>query len=365
MRLLFYVGEPRWTGSARAFVSAARGLLDRDHEVLVACCADSPVERHAHDAELDIVRIDPTSFFGSDAWGLRRVLHERGIQAVLVHTDREQLVVSTALRMSERAAVIRRVPAFLPVGIQRTGRLALRAAPAELLFTTDDEIRNDGVNPLALRHAVAPLGIDAESVDTVRPATRASFGVPESALLAVCVYDPSARLRLLAQLRTLSVLAPRHRELHLVVLGRGSQDDDLLLHAAALGVNRRAIFLGEREDALSVMRAADVGWVTATGDDAAWAFLDFMAMRIPVLAERGALPQHYVADQIAGVLIAPGDPSQTASSVASFLANEERRVAMGNAGRARVQREFPLDAMVEGFERAALAAIDREPRAVR
>lgn len=365
MRALFYVGESGWTGSARACVMAARGLAERDHEPFIACCADSAVERHAIEAEIEIVRIDPPSWFGTDAWGLRRVLHELSIDVIFVHGDRDQLVVSTAVRLAERGAVVRRVPAFSPVGSMRSGRLSLRTTPAGLIFNSEEERRAASVEAPGIPSVIAPLGIDAVASDAIRPATRASLGAPERALLAVCVYDPSARLRLLATLRTLAVLSPRHRALYLVVVGRGSQEDDLRLHAAALGVNQRTSFLGDRDDALAVMRAADVGWVTATGDDGALALLDFMSMRIPVLAERTPLTEHYVADQIGGVLIAPGDPSQTASSVASFFANGERREAMGNAGRARVQREFPPGAMIDGFERAVRAASSRERSAVR
>jgi hypothetical protein len=42
-----------------------------------------------------------------------------------------------------------------------------------------------------------------------------------------------------------------------------------------------------------------------------------------------------------------------------LLAHEERRSAMGTAGRARVARDFPETAMIEGFERATEIARDR------
>ena len=131
------------------------------------------------------------------------------------------------------------------------------------------------------------------------------------------------------------------------------------MHAAALGITRIVSHLGDRDDHLGVLKAADIGWVVADGDDAAYACLDFMALRIPVLAERGTLPQHYLADGIAGVLLPPGDAPATAALVAAFLAHEGQRTAMGGAGRVRVARDFALSEMVDGFERAALAARDR------
>jgi glycosyltransferase involved in cell wall biosynthesis len=166
-------------------------------------------------------------------------------------------------------------------------------------------------------------------------------------------------------MRTLALLLPRHPDVHLVVLGPGSLDDDLRMHAAALGVSTSVTFLGQRPDELSILRAADAGWVVAGSDDGAFAFLDLMAMKIPVLADRGPLAQHYVADGITGLLLSPGAPSHTAAAAAPFFVHEDWRAAMGNAARTRVQRDFSEADMIDGFEGAAAAAADRTRWAVR
>ena len=103
------------------------------------------------------------------------------------------------------------------------------------------------------------------------------------------------------------------------------------MHAAALGVSSLVHFLGERDDLPLVLAAADVGWVAADGDDGGFACLDFMAARVPVVAERSPLVGHYVPDGIAGVLLPPADPSDTAATVASFLAAQ--RPARGDGSR--------------------------------
>ena len=85
----------------------------------------------------------------------------------------------------------------------------------------------------------------------------------------------------------------------------------------------------------------------------------FRSLRVPVLAERTALSHRYVADGITGILLPTADPPATAAAIASFLGHDAQRVAMGNAGRARVTREFPEAAMVDAFDRAAAVARDR------
>jgi hypothetical protein len=49
----------------------------------------------------------------------------------------------------------------------------------------------------------------------------------------------------------------------------------------------------------------------------------------------------------------------TAATVASFLAHDEERIAMGNAGHVRVARDFSERRMVDGFEHAVESARDR------
>ena len=78
------------------------------------------------------------------------------------------------------------------------------------------------------------------------------------------------------------------------------------MHAAALGVTPIVTFLRDSGDERRIMRAASVGWVVSGGDNGAYACLDFMALRVPVIAERSPLTQHYVADGITGILLVAG-----------------------------------------------------------
>lgn len=369
MRVLFYIGEKRWNGCARAFVSAARGLGTRGHQVTLVCPGGSTAARRAEALGVDTVPADPDATAAGDAWSLRRLLQERFVEVAFVHSDREQLVVSSAMRLAERGAVIRRVPTFLTPALLRSGRLALRIASAGLLFTSEAELAQAQAIPeiaaLPLAPAVAPLGVDVASYDTLQPVARENISVPAEGLLIVCSYEPSARFRLATVMRTLALLLPRHPHLHLAVLGPGSLDDDLRMHAAALGVSNSVTFLGSRPDDLAILRAADAGWVVASGDDGAFAYLDFMAMRTPVLAERDLLAQHYVADGSTGLLLSPAAPSRTAATVAPFFVHADWRAAMGGAARTRAQRDFSEADMIDGFERAAAAAGDRTRWAAR
>jgi glycosyltransferase involved in cell wall biosynthesis len=356
MRTLFYHTAASWSGSSRAFAVAARGLVARGEQVTIVCRENSPAEQFFANEGLDVVALPVSGVVSGDAWRLRSVLRDKLVEVVFIHTEREQLVASSAMRLAERGAVIRRVPAgCAPVGGRAAG-FASRLATVRLLFSTAaDRARAN----LADKAFLAPLGVDVSRVDGTRDAARASLGVDEETQLMVCVADRASRMRITTALRTVALLAERHPELRLALVGSGCDDDDTHMHAAALGITPLVRFLGERDDMPAVVAAADVGWVAAEGDDGAFACLDFMAAAVPVIAERSALLSYYVPDGIAGVLLPPADPSDTASAVASFLADVGRRKAMGGAGRTRAMRDFTEAAMIEGFASAAQAAGDR------
>jgi hypothetical protein len=362
MRILFYHAARDWSGSSRTFSVAAQGLAASGASVTVVCRADSAAEQAFASQGLDVVSLPISDSVSRDAWRLRPVLKERGIEVVFLHTEWEQLVVSSAMRLGARGAIIRRVPAGGVVSAGRGGRLAARMATSRLLFSTElDRSRAE----IGDRGVLAPLGVDIQKADEMRMTSRGTLGVEPGTQLMVCVADRKAKSRITTALRTVALLAPRHPQLRLALVGSGCDDDDTHMHASALGVTSLVRFLGERDDMAAVVGAAEVGWVAAESDDGAFGCLDFMAAGVPVIAERTPLLSHYVPDGIAGVLLPPAHPNDTAATVANFLADNNTRVAMGKAGRTRVARDFTESAMIEGFITAASAAGSRPIEAAR
>ena len=359
MRVLFYHGDGDWTGSARAFATMARNIAARGYQVTFACPPDTTAERRASYSGFEVIPVEVGGSVLVDAQRLKNLLVGRFVEMICVHTEREQLVCAIATRLAERGAVVRRIADGGRLRLTNRGKVAMRLAATGYAWTSAAELAGAPAMPRAIGGFVVPLGVELDLYDEVRPTPRPALGAAGVTRLAVCVYAPEARERIGQVLRTVALLSPRHPDLRLAIVGRGSDDEDIRMHAAALGITSVVTHLGDRDDALGVMRAADVGWVCADGDDAALAALDFMAMRIPVLAERGSIAQRYVADGITGLLLPANDAPASAAALASFLHYDEQRSAMGNAGRLRVGREHGAQAMTDALQRAVDAARDR------
>lgn len=362
VRYLFLHAGREWSGTARAFATAAHGLARRGHAVAFAAEPDSTVERvvseTATSRERPLLDVEPMELGGTwmgAARRLARIARQQASDVVLVHTDREHLVAAVAYRIGSRACVIRRMRAGQPHDIHGTGRIAARIAPTCYMFATERDASAALIPRGAVGKVIAPMGVPESPPQNATDLLGDDVNV-------VCVHDASSRSRAAAAIRTVAMLAPRHPGLHLTIVGEGAYDDDLKMQAASLGALNLVTFLGDRADHLEVMRRARLGWVVADSDTAVFGILDFMSLGIPVLAPERSVAEQYVLNDITGMLVPSDDAFMTAAAAAEMLTSDSRREAMGAAARGRVAREGGEAAMIDGFEHAAAAATARRKR---
>ena len=368
MRILFLHCAREWSGTARALAVAARGLAARGYNVTFLAEPHSNVEQSASrmatvasriagedaaPARKDVAPFEVMAFtcdglWMACAWRLRHLFRRWDFDVVFVHSAQEHLVAAAACWLGRGGKVIRRVSPGTMIDAGFGTKLAGWLCDTTWLFA-DEADRRKAALPKGSRSHVAHLGVDASRYPerTVVQNPR-----PEDIRYIICVYDPTSRGRAATAIRTVSMLAPRHPYLRLIIFGAGSDSEDLRMQAAALEVMHLVSFLGERDDHLTLMRDAELGWIVAEGDTAAFGILDLMALGVPLIAAEGSVAGTYVANQISGTLIPPEDAPATAAIVVTLLASEEQRQAMGAAARVRVAREFPEVAMIDGFEAA-------------
>ncbi len=382
MHVLFLHTAREWSGTARLFARAGRGISERGAKVTLLVTPDSNVHlavsprrdpnqpRHTPIPEpFEIIPFATDSWFIVAARRLRRIFRRWDADAIFVTTDREHLIAATACWMSSNGSVVRWTPAGKKLEMGFSGRWAARLARTSYLFSSETDRRAASIPKNAVDASVAEIGIDVstyptDGAKTPPPEGDSASDQKDSTPLRyiVCVYDPTSRGRAATAIRTISMLAPRHANLRLIIVGPGSDDEDLRMQAAALRVLHLVSFLGERDDVISLMQDAHLGWVVAEADTGAYGILDLMALGIPTVAGEGGVAQRYIANGISGALYPPDDSASTAATVAGMLLSEDTRDAMGKAARTRVAREFPETEMIEGFDRAANSARTRGRR---
>lgn len=147
------------------------------------------------------------------------------------------------------------------------------------------------------------------------------------------------------------VAAPALRErLRLVMVG----DGPLRAQAAAVlqqaGMADLAWLPGERADVPEVMRGLDAFVLPSMAEGISNTILEAMASGLPVLAtDVGGNPDLVAAGQT-GLLVPAGDDDAMAAALLQWTADPAAATAMGRAGRARVEEEFSLQAMVAAYQ---------------
>src|SRR5207237_1123131 len=113
-----------------------------------------------------------------------------------------------------------------------------------------------------------------------------------------------------------------------------------------LGISRRVVWAGFRDDIVTVMSAFDIFALTSIHEGFGLVLLEAMAARLPVVATRAGAIAEVVADGETGILVGPRRPGEVAAAFHQ-LGDGRLRTRFREAGRARVLREFTLKKMCE------------------
>jgi sugar transferase (PEP-CTERM/EpsH1 system associated) len=136
----------------------------------------------------------------------------------------------------------------------------------------------------------------------------------------------------------------------IVIAGDGPLRGDIENRAAALGINHQIRLLGHRQDIDTVLAALDIFVLPSRSEGLSNTILEAMAAGVPVVATRVGGADEMVEDGATGILVPPASPQLLAPALARLLQDSGLRLAMGRAGRARVEREFDLLETVRQYE---------------
>jgi hypothetical protein len=333
VRICFYHLDREWSARARIFADAAAALRGRGFEITIVCARNSEVARRFGVLGLETIVLRTDGGWLRAAWRLRSVLKRHVVEVIFAHSEFEQLAAAAAARLSDRGAVVRRVPALARITMGRDARLAMRLAATAFLFSSPEDLRG----------AAAPARALAR----------------DGALHTIAViFDAAQRDRVSMALRTVAMLVERHSELRWALIGPPGNDDALRIQAAALGIGELVRWVADPGDRQDAIATADLAWLIAESDDLALGLLDCFAHGVGLIADRTPLSTRFVTDGVEGMLTSGLDAAGFASLFAALLADDRRRAALGSAAGAAATR-WPMSATADGFEQAATAARDR------
>jgi glycosyltransferase involved in cell wall biosynthesis len=131
-----------------------------------------------------------------------------------------------------------------------------------------------------------------------------------------------------------------------LVVGDGPERAALEGACARLGITGRFAFIGQTPRVGPFLRRMHVLAHPSMNEGASNAILEAMAAGVPVVAYAVSGNRETVFPGETGALVADGHEDELAAAAAALLENPDEAQRLGAGGRARIERDYSVDAMV-------------------
>lgn len=359
-------------GGPRQVLHLVRHLPASEFQVSVAGPWDArfAADLRAIGVELAEVDVDSLRAFPLTLRRVARLVRDR--RADVVHTHGKGAGLYG--RLAARLAGVPSVHTFHGIhyecysGAGRLLYLTLERALAQITHTVINVSRTQDAEALRLgvarpgRSAVVVNGIDVDELDARPASKREGLGLHADDRVLGCVarFDPVKRHDVLVN--ALALVAKRRPKSVLLLVGEGPEKARIDRLAVELGV--RVVSPGAIGWEANVYSSFDLYVTASSKEGLPLAPLEAMACGLAVVATDVPGHRDVVEHETTGLLVAPdAGTAALAAAVESLLDDPVRRRRMGQAGRARVQRDFTLPSMVvQTAEVYRTAAASRKAR---
>jgi glycosyltransferase involved in cell wall biosynthesis len=206
-----------------------------------------------------------------------------------------------------------------------------------------DSYRRVGVPESRL--SVVPPGVKV--TETAAPASLK--GLPEGARVLLVVGPTAMHKGHREAVWALNVMRCLYDDVHLVIVGRGPDEERMRRFGEIIRVSEWVHYAGEVADVGPWLARADVVWVPSLREGGRQTALEAMAAGRPVVASRLPGLAEVIDDGRTGYLVTPGDKAELCRQTRILIEHAELRREMGEAGRRHVKERFGIERMVEAI----------------
>lgn len=357
MRVALLTSASGWRGSAVSYAKIARGLLERGHESLLLTSAPRLTARFIEEG-LPVTQLPTRGTGPREVWALIRALRRLSAQAMIVDTPRD-------LRLSGYGTLLLGTRVVYRYNLHHRGRghLADRicARRISLLVFQSRFIREDAYRESPWLRRIPQVRIpNGYDTDQYRPdrnsglSFRATRGIGPDRFVVLTPGKLARDKGHDVALHALATSVARQAlPLTYLVLGDGVREAELRSLAERLRLPTIFTGLLSPVEVAAALNAADLVVHPSPREIFPNAVGEAMSCARPVIAtDAGGTGELVGRDGSTGVLVAPGDSEALAKAVTALAHDPERRRSLGNAGRRRIEVEFPLRRMIDGYETA-------------
>lgn len=360
MRILFLSTSMGMGGADKQILSAAQELRTRGHEVfIVSLTTLGPMGLEARSSGIPIESLEMRRGV-PDPRGLARLVR-------LTRAWRPDVLHSHMVHANLMARALRLfvpIPAMVSTihNIYEGGGVLMAAYRLTNGLVDHMTIVSEAAADRFVRERIVPrplLSVITNGVDTdqfrnvpagTRESLRRSIGIErEFVWLAVGRFEIAKDYP--NMLRGFARVREQHPQAVLLLVGRGSLQQETEALVAELGLADGVRFLGVRSDVPEVMTAADGYLMSSAWEGMPMVLLEAAAAGLPIVATAVGGNEEVVLNEESGFLLPPGDSDALAAAMLRLMAlPEAHRRSMGARGRERVRTHYGLSRVAQRWE---------------
>ena len=146
-------------------------------------------------------------------------------------------------------------------------------------------------------------------------------------------------------------LIERGVDVHYDVIGGGPDEERIRFAVHDLGLSSHVTLAGRKSwtEIHDALEMADIYLLASVTEGVSNAALEAMAMELPVISTSvGGMPEAITSGED-GVLVPSRDPAAMADELSALISAPQRRLAIGQAARRRIEKQFSLDRQIRTF----------------
>ena len=359
MRILHTEASRGWGGQEIRIIEESAGMIERGHEVMILCPAESRIfeegpRRGVPTVALPIGRKNLRGFVA-----LRRWLKAHPVDVINTHSSTDTWLTALACKTLRRPPpIVRTRHISSPVPDNAASRWLYNGAVRHVV-TTGEALRRqliEGSGVPAQHVTSVPTGIDPVRFRPGdRAAARAALGLdPEGHYLGIIATLRSWK----GHAHLLDAFAQAGRPgWQLLIVGDGPMRGPIVARIAELDLKARVKLAGQQDNPEDWMRALDILALPSYANEGVpQAVLQAMFTGLPIVTTPVGAILEAVSDGETALIVEPKNPAALASAIARLAGNLKLGARLGIAAReaalARFSREAMLDRMETIFARA-------------